>query len=145
PINTYATHSYRFGGPWVLMNQLAELAPEAIAFLTGQIRNYKDQRSDIASGKVFHLTAPQEGATDAIQSYNPESDTALAVITRPSSPGTSSMFKPRGLTPSQLYFVWFEAGTATFLQTGAQLMANGVRIALPSPFSSEVVHIEPRQ
>jgi alpha-galactosidase len=145
PLNTYTTHSYRFGGPWVLMNRLTELRPDAIAFLAGQIRNYKDQRADIASGKVYHLTAPGADAIDAIQSYNASSDTALAVITRAASNDASYLFKPKGLKPQQRYLVRFEIAAGTYSQTGAQLMTNGVRVPLPTPFSSEVVHIDHQQ
>ena len=144
-LSTYATHSYRFGGPWVLMNQLSELAPDQVAFLTGQIRNYKNQRADISAGKVYHLTAPGANATDAIQSYNAATDTAIAVITRAASSGSTYLFKPKGLNPGQRYTVWFEIEPAVYSQSGAQLMSNGLRVPLPTPYSSDVVHIDPQQ
>src|SRR5438105_1697832 len=142
-LTPYATHSYRFGGPWVLMNRLTELASDQAAFLTDQIRNYKAQRTDISAGKVFHILAPGANATDVIQSYNPSTDTALAVITRAASNGPTYLFKPKGLNPDQRYTVWFEIAPAVYSQTGAQLMANGVRVPLAAPYSSEVAHIEP--
>ena len=40
--------------------------------------------------------------------------------------------------------VWFEVDPAVYSQNGAQLMANGVRVMLPKPYSSDVVHIEPQ-
>jgi alpha-galactosidase len=143
PVNTYTTHSYRFGGPWVLMNQLTALQPASIAFLTEQIRNYKSQRFDIACGKVYHLTPPGPNSIDAIQSYNRSNDTALAVVTRAASGDSFYVLKPRGLKAQQRYTVRFEIDAMRSLQTGAQLMSNGVRVPLPGPFSSEVVHIEP--
>ena len=144
-LTPYATHSYRFGGPWVLMMGLAELTSDQLGFLADQIHNYKNQRSDISAGKVYHLVAPGANATDAIQSYNPATDTAIAVVTRAASSGPSYLFKPQGLNPSQRYTVWFEINPAVYSQSGAQLMANGVRIPLASPYSSDVVHIEPQQ
>src|SRR5208283_4596595 len=39
-LTTYATDSYLFGGPWVLMDQLAALTPPQVAFLAGQVQNY---------------------------------------------------------------------------------------------------------
>jgi alpha-galactosidase len=140
----YATHSYRFGGPWVLMTRLAELPPEQLAFLQDQIQNYKNQRTDISAGKVFHILAPGANATDAIQSYNEATDTAIAVVTRAASSGLSYTLRPKGLQPQQRYSVWFEIDSAVYSQTGAQLMTNGVRVPLPTPYSSEVVHIEPQ-
>jgi hypothetical protein len=144
-LTPYATHSYRFGGPWVLMMGLAELTSDQLGFLADQVHNYKNQRSDIAAGKVYHLVAPGANATDAIQSYNPATDTAIAVVTRAASSGPSYLFKPQGLNPSQRYTVWCEINPAVYSQSGAQLMANGVRIPLASPYSSDVVHIEPQQ
>ncbi len=144
-LTPYATHSYRFGGPWVLMNQLSALDANQSAFLAGQIQRYKDQRMGIASGKVFHLLPPNPNGIDAIQSYNAVNDTAIAVVTRADAPDSQYLLQPRGLSPDRTYNVWFEIDSAVYAQTGQQLMAKGVTVALPAPFSSEVVHIEPRQ
>jgi hypothetical protein len=143
-LTRYATHSYRFGGPWVLMMGLNELTADQLGFLADQIQNYKNQRSDIAVGKVYHLLTPGANATDAIQAYNPATDTAIAVIVRAASSGPSYILKPQGLNPNQRYIVWSEVAPAVYSQSGAQLMANGVRIPLPTPYSSDVVHIEPQ-
>jgi alpha-galactosidase len=144
-LTPYATHSYRFGGPWVLMTGLNELAADQLGFLADQIQNYKNQRGDIAAGKVYHLQTPGANVTDAIQSYNPATDTAIAVIARAASSGPSYRFKPQGLVPDHRYTVWSEIDPSVYSQSGAQLMANGIRIPLPTPFSSDVVHIEPQQ
>jgi hypothetical protein len=139
---TYATHSYRFGGPWVLMTQLANLQADQAAFLRSQIQNYKNQRTDISVGKVFHILSPGANATDVIQSYNETTDTAIAVVTRAASSGPSYLFRPKGLQAQQRYTVWFEIAPTVYSQTGAQLMSTGFRVMLPQPYSSEVVHIE---
>jgi len=143
-LTRYATHSYRFGGPWVLMMGLNELTADQLGFLADQIQNYKNQRSDITVGKVYHLLTPGANATDAIQAYNAATDTAIAVIVRAASSGPSYILKPQGLNPNQRYIVWSEVAPAVYSQSGAQLMANGVRIPLPTPYSSDVVHIEPQ-
>src|SRR5665647_1363872 len=140
----YATHSYRFGGPWGLMTKLADLQADQVAFLKDQIQNYKNRRLDISAGKVFHILAPAANATDAIQSYNEATDTAIAVVTRAASNGPTYLFRPRGLQAQQRYTVRFEIDPAVYSQTGAQLMTNGFRVMLPKPYSSEVVHIEPQ-
>jgi hypothetical protein len=144
-VTPYATHSYRFGGPWVLMMGLNELTADQLGTLAEQVQNYKNQRGDIAAGKVYHLVSPGANATDAIESYNPATDTATAVITRAASSGPSYLFKPQGLNPGQRYTVWSEIDPSVYSQSGAQLMSNGVRIPLPTPYSSDVVHIEPQQ
>jgi hypothetical protein len=94
---------------------------------------------------VFHLTAPGTNVTDAIQSYNETSDTAIGIVTRAASSASSYLFKARGLNPTQRYTVWFEISPAVYSQTGAQLMTNGVRVALATPFSSDVIHIDPQR
>jgi alpha-galactosidase len=143
-LTPYAAHSYRFGGPWVLMNKLADLPIEQVAFLKDQVQNYKNQRTDISAGKVYHIQAPLANAIDAIQSYNEVTDTAIAVITRAAGGGPSYLFRPRGLKSEQRYMVWFEISPSVYSQTGAQLMANGLHVVLPQPYTSDVVHIEPQ-
>jgi hypothetical protein len=141
----YAAHSYRFGGPWVLMNQLANLPPDQIAFLAEQVQNYKNQRTDITGGKVFHIVPPGATATDVIESYNAATDTAIAVVARAASDSPTYLFTPLGLNASHRYTVWFEIAPDVYSQSGSQLMSNGVRVALPTPYSSDVVHVDPQQ
>jgi hypothetical protein len=141
-ISPYATHSYRFGGPWVLMTQLASLTQDQLGFLTDEIRSYKSQRTDISVGKVYHLLPPSPNGTDAIESYNPATGSAIAVVTRAAASGPTYLLKPRGLDPNQRYSVWFEINPAVYSQNGAQLMANGIRVPLPRPYTSEIVHFD---
>ncbi len=141
-LDPYATHSYRFGGPWVLMSKLTDLTPDQKGFLAREISSYKDQRDAISRGKVFHILPPANSATDAIQSYDPTTDSAIAVVTRAASDGPLYQFRPRGLDPSQRYTVWFEIDPSVHSMSGAQLMSQGVGVHLPVPFSSDVVHIE---
>jgi hypothetical protein len=121
------------------------LLADQVAFLKSEVQNYKNQRTDISAGKVFHILAPGADATDVIQSYNASTDTAIAVVTRAASAGPSYVFRPKGLQEQQRYTVWFEVAPDVYSQTGAQLMANGFRVLLPTPYSSEVVHIEAQQ
>jgi len=141
-LNPYATHSYRFGGNWVLMNRLLDLTVDQLGFLKQQIERYKEQRIEIAGGKVFHHVAPNANSTDAIQSYSPASGTSIAVITRAAAGGASFIFRPKGLDPDQRYFIWFDIDPNVYTMIGSQLMTDGVRVMLPTPFSSDVVHIQ---
>ncbi len=141
-ISPYATHSYRFGGPWVLMNRLTDVTPEQKGFLAQQVDRYKSERGLISSGKVYHIQAPAANATDVIQSYNPDTDSAIAVVTRAQSDGPEFIFHPKGLDPDQRYTVWFEIDPSVYSLPGAQLMDTGVRVDLPTPYSSDVVHID---
>jgi hypothetical protein len=144
-ISEYATHSYRFGGNWALMNRLADLNPDQLGFLRQEIVNYKSQRTEIAAGKVFHIQPPDANATDVIQSYNPATDNAIAVVTRAEADGPQFNFYPKGLNPAQRYTVWFDVSPSVFSLSGAQIMDNGIRVRLPMPYSSEVVHIDHQQ
>jgi hypothetical protein len=47
-----------------------------------------------------------------------------------------------GLVYDQQYAVWSANDPSLYLQTGAQLMQNGVWVQLPTPYSSNIVHIE---
>lgn len=141
-LTPYVTHSYRFGGNWAIMNRLPDLTPDEFGFLSQEIARYKAQRQDISGAKVFHHAAPATGSTDAIQSYNPGSGASLAVITRAESAGPQYIFRPKGLDPDQRYTVIFDIDPTVYSMSGAQLMANGVRVLLPTPYSSEVVHIQ---
>jgi alpha-galactosidase len=141
-ISDYATHSYRFGGNWVLMNRLADLTPDQKGFLQQEIANYKNQRAAISRGKVYHIQPPALNGTDAIQSYDAVTDGALAVITRAEADGPTYIFHPKGLIPNQRYTVWFDRDPSVYSVPGAQLMDSGIRVQLPRPYSSDVVHIQ---
>jgi hypothetical protein len=91
---------------------------------------------------VYHIQPPAANGTDAIQSYNPATDNAIAVVTRADADGPSYVFRPLGLVPAQRYAVWFANDPSIYLQTGSQLMQGGVRVQLPTPYSSDVVHIQ---
>jgi alpha-galactosidase len=141
-VNSYVTNSYLFGGPWVIMRPLATLNAADKEFLAQKIQGYKAKRREIARGKVFHSAVPGPAATDALQSYDSVSDSSVSVITRAQSAADSYLLKPRGLTNSQRYRVWFDHDSRSLNQTGAQIMNGGISVSLPNPFTSEVVHID---
>jgi hypothetical protein len=144
-LNANAAHNYMFGGPWVLMNRLPELTPDQTTLLAGAIEEYKAQRAGIAGGKVYHILPPSAAGTDAIESYNPLADSAVAVVARTETEDATLVFRPRGLNPEQRYLVRFENDPSVYLEPGAQLMNDGVLVQLPAPFSTEIVLIEGQQ
>ena len=143
-VTSSATNSYRFGGNWVLMLPLDGISGGQAGFLSQQIANYKTTRGRINGSKVFHIQPPSPTSTDAIMSYNPALDSAVAIITRAPSDAPQYTFLPPGLNPAQRYTVWFEVSPAVYSLPGAQLMSGGVPVPLPNPDSSEIVHIDPR-
>ncbi len=144
-VSTYSAHSYMFGGNWVLMNQLSALSPDQIGFFTGEIAHYKNFRSAISTGKVYHILAPAASGIDAIQSFNAQSDSSTAIVTRAAGGVAEYIFHPQGLNPSQRYTVTFEVSPNVYSLPGSQLMNNGVRVPLPAPFTSEIVHMDSQQ
>ena len=90
------------------------------------------------------LAVPAENRIDAIQSYDEETDSGVAVVSRAQAAQSSYVLRPRGLRPEALYTITLESGARTLAMNGAQLMRDGVRVSLPTPMSSDVVYIDPR-
>jgi hypothetical protein len=141
-LTPYATHSYMFGGNWVLMIPLDTIPADQAGFLAQEIANYKTIRGGINGSQVFHIQPPTAAAPDAIMSYNPALDTGVAVISQSASGAPLYTFRPLGLNPLQRYTVWFETSPSVYNLPGAQLMSDGVSVPLPTPASSEIVHID---
>jgi len=142
-LTRYVTHSYLFGGPWVIMLPLAGLKAAELEFLASEINSYKAHRRQIAAGKVFHITPPPAANNiDVLESYDSAVDTAMAVVSRAQVTENSFLFKPKGLNGNQRYRVWLESDSRSYSQAGSQIMSEGVTVPLPDPFSSDVVHIE---
>ncbi len=141
-LTPYATHSYMFGGNWVIMNQLPSLTPDQAGYLGIEIANYKLQRGKIAGSKVFHILSPTATGIDAIQSYNAALATGVAVVTRSAGGTPFYVLHPMGLNPDSRYTVTFEVSPAVYSLPGSQLMSSGIRVDLPKPFSSEIVHFD---
>jgi alpha-galactosidase len=144
PLNDYTTRSFIFGGPWILMNKLVELKPADFLFLQNEVRLYKQMRQLIRQGKVLHLSdRPLDGRTDAMQSYNPARDEAVAVVIRDDSSGDHYNLRLRGLFPDHAYAVSFADDRRNYTMTGEQLMNQGINVNLPERESGEIVFVRP--
>ncbi len=143
-IDEYTTRSFMFGGPWIFMNRLPDIAPLDLAVAKREIAVYKAMRAAIRDGRVSHLTArPAVGRVDAIQSYDAGRDTAVAIVTREAASENQFTLVWRGLVPSQLYQVRFETARTRFVMSGEQLMRAGMPVSLPGQRSAEIVYLEP--
>lgn len=140
-LSSYATNSYLFGGPWVIMDQLAALTAAQERSLAAGIEKYKSARTTITGSKVYHIQAPAGNTTDVIESYSASQDVATAVVTRAGSALNSYTFMPQGLNPVKQYTVTFDINPAVYSMPGSQLMADGVQVPLPTAYSSDVVHL----
>jgi len=144
PSNTYTTRSYMFGGPWYFMNRLPNLSADDAALAAGEVRIYKDTRAHVRRGQVFHLTAPPAGGRiDALESYDPSSDAAIAIVTRDGGDADHAFIKLQGLTPATTYRVHFQDNPAVLSMTGDQLSQDGVLVSLPVEQTAEIVYTEP--
>jgi alpha-galactosidase len=144
PSSTYITRSYMFGGPWYFMNQLPALSADEAALAAKEIQVYKATRPHIRRGEVFHLTAaPGRGRIDALESYDPAADTAIAIVTRDGGDAGDALIKLQGLTATTTYRVHFQDESAVLSMTGDQLSQDGVLVNLPVEQSAEIVYAEP--
>lgn len=142
-LDSYTTRSFMFGGPWIFMNRLPQMSPEDLDRAASEIKLFKSMRRDIRDGKVFRLSArPATNQTDAIQSYNAATDTAIAIVTRDVSLPTYQL-RFQGLTAANTYRVRRSSGELLGTFTGAQLAETGVTIELPEVLSAAVVWAEP--
>jgi alpha-galactosidase len=145
PTTPYNARSYMFGGPWHLMNRLADMSNAQVIYAGWEFTRYKAMRGLILSGKVFHLDGPPGlGKIDALQSYNPASDSAAAVVTREGGDKSQITIKLQGLKAKHSYQVHFANDAQILYMTGAQLAQDGVVVNLPDPQTAEIVYADGR-
>jgi len=142
-LTPYVTRSHIFGGPWIFMNRLPEVEPEQFDLARSEIALFKSIRGLISEGQVFHIARPMQDRIDALQSYNPELDRAVAVVTREGGAAARYRLRIRGLVPERTYRVTFATDPAVFSTTGEQLATTGVPVLLDELLSSEVVFADP--
>jgi hypothetical protein len=143
PDSTYNTRSYMFGGPWYFMTPLPAFNEAESLFAQAEIAVYKQIRSGLATGTVFHVTsAPAIGRVDALESLSP-AGSAIAVVVRDGSAAASADIPIQGLNPAQTYLVKFQTDRRIFSMTGAQLSQPGVNVSLPASESGEIVYVSP--
>ena len=109
-----------------------------------EIENFKEMRGHVRDGKVFHLTSPASaGVMDAIQSYDPVGDTAIAIVCRDGGRATTTSVKLAGFVPDRSYEVTFADDPRVVVMTGAQLNDPGISVRLPESQDGEIVYVRP--
>lgn len=161
----YAIRSCFFGGPLVLMNRLLEIEPGSPAWerLARNLALYQRLRAHLRDGKVLHLLEPRLEAEigrgwdgwDAIGSYHPRRDQAVVFVFRAGGPLRERTIPLRGLRPEGRYRVRFQDRAESFVRGGAELLAEGIRLALEAPGegtagegappASEIIYFEPAE
>jgi alpha-galactosidase len=138
----FTTRSSMFGGPWILMQRITEWSPQQIEFVRREAAIYKSLRGLIREGKVFHLTDRPDGyRIEAIESFHPEQNRGVVFVYRPDSSANQTTVYPRGLRPEGMYQVSFQESRTFLSASGAQLMAQGIRVSLPTKNFAEIVYI----
>ncbi len=143
-VNQYNFRSAMFGGPWMLMQRIAEWTEEDLATAAAEIALYKALRPIIRDGKVFHLTPRPDGTrNEAIQAYNPRLNRSVIFVFRHEGSETSLLVKPRGLVPNSEYRFRLEEAGTTEVATGRDLMENGIDVPLLDMDTAEIVLLTP--
>jgi alpha-galactosidase len=144
PLREYDTRSFMFGGPWILMNKLTQLSPAEYRFLGSEILAYKQMRRIVLNSRVSHLSErPAQGRIDAIEGYNAELDTAIAIVTRDNTETDRYQLRFRELDPERNYRIRFATDRRRLTLSGHQLRETGVDVSLPAHEFSEIVYAEP--
>ncbi|MEO7145208.1 MAG: glycoside hydrolase family 36 protein [Bryobacteraceae bacterium] len=146
PASSYDTRSYMFGGPWYLMFPLMSLDDPTTQFLASEIQAYKNIRTSIRDSKVFHLTPPPAvNRIDALESYNPATDTDISVVTRDGGTSDHLALRLRGLLPQNTYQITFQSDARVLTMSGADVAAAGILVNLPGNQCAEIVYAAPLQ
>ena len=93
---------------------------------------------------VAELAAEGEASGwDGMFYWSPPLKHGTLYIFRPNNDQTSQVIRLKGLQPQKTYRVHSEdGGAAESTRSGADLMKLGIKVALPSKYSSDLVYIE---
>ncbi len=164
-LGDYEYRSHLFGGPMILMTNIMSLeeGSEEWESLSRQIALFKRIRRRVAEGKVLHLLEPQPlervgsgwDGWDAMGSYHEATDSAVILVFRLGGDADERIVPLHGIRAETRYRVYFEDRPDTYICTGAELMADGIRVRLPAAGqppkidpngmvrASEVIFLEP--
>lgn len=148
-LTEYDYRSHMFGGPMILMTNIGTMQEASRDWdaLTRSIDLCKRVRGRILAGKVLHLLEPQPleqvgrrwDGWDAIGSYHEASDTAVIFVFRLGGDADTRTIPLHGLNPETRYRVTFEDGPETLVQSGSDLMAEGLTVTLPRPGQPPII------
>ncbi len=142
--STWTMRTSEFGGPMILMEDIASWSADDMALVSQEISIYKSLRGLIRDGKVYHLDPyPTLVNNSAIESYNAAMDAGVVFAYRTASSDASLQVTPRGLRPYGLYSVTYQDARTTWISDGNTLMTKGFSVTLPTPQSAEIVYINP--
>ncbi len=133
-------------GMLTVMQDTNAWTPEEHAAAKAEFALYKDKlRPLIRDADLYHISARPDGVHwDGIEYFNPKLGSGVVYTFRGSTTTEDRQtFPVQGVLPGQQYRLHFVDGSATDRSlTGAELLKNGLTVALPSPLSSELVLID---
>ena len=142
-MDTYTTRSYVLGGPWIFMNRLADLTPEAFRQASAEVENFKRIRPMVRDGKILHVSAsPEEGVSDAIAAWDGAAGSGVALVTRQDALENTFLLRVSEALDSREYTITFASDPRTITVTGLQLREQGISVPMPNEWSGELVFIQ---
>jgi hypothetical protein len=100
----------------------------------------------INKGSLYHIDKRPDGIRwDGVQYYDSQTGKGIVFAFRATTSQKDHIYKLVGLSPTDEYDLRFEDKTSTdTIQSGAELMKNGLYMRLEEPETSELVYIEKR-
>ena len=118
---------------------------QSMEFIIHSVNVYKDFiRPFLPSARIYHHTPETDECRKkgfcAIEVASPDrSRGAIGAFTLASAGESARVLIPRGIDPSKTYIVTLDNSGPSFERSGADLLLNGLRIALPGAMTSELI------
>lgn len=126
----------------------AEMNPQVFEFVRHSMELYKSFiRPYLPEARIYHHTPDnrrvREEGRMVLELAAPDGTRdMIGVFTQPGWAGGPVTVWPRGLMRSRRYAVRYDNDRSEEILTGAQMMAQGLRVFIPSALSSELVTLE---
>lgn len=142
----YALRSSIFGGPLILMQRIGDWDAQQFADAQRAVEEYKAYRRLIRTAKIIHLRAPKYNVDrvgygwDAIQAVAPDQRESVVFVYRARDGAAQQQIYPRGLAAATRYRIVDRDHGALAARTGADIMENGLAVALPE-LAAAIFHL----
>lgn len=126
----------------------AEMNPQVFGFIRHSVDLYKTFiRPYLPDAKIYHHTPDtrdiQKNGYAVLETAAPDSSRdTVGVFTMPGYDGRTITVYPRGLSASLDYKVCFDNTRSETTISGFELINGGLRVSIPSAFSSELITFE---
>lgn len=144
--NPYYYRSGSFGNGMYLLNDILQWDDETIKIAQDEIAHIKADRELFSDGETYTLIPkqPDRYGWEARFVYSDSLGQGMAQIFRNHDPDEERLILLRGLDPDAMYDIEFVSGVLGFAN-GNELMTEGIRLHLETPFSSDIIRIKRRR